>query len=81
MGGRLKLKQWPFELTLQTERETRSYPAMSDVFLEEDQVFVNAVLSGDASAIRSTYADAIKTMALTCAAEKSMSSGKPVRVS
>ena len=81
MGGRLKLNRWPFELSLQTEAETRTYPAMSDVFIDEDRAFVNAVLSGDASALRSTYADAIKTMALTCAAEKSMAGGKPVRVS
>ncbi len=51
---------------------------MPDVFAEEDRVFVNAVLSGDASAIKSPYADAIKTMALTCAAEESMASGEPV---
>jgi predicted dehydrogenase len=80
MGGRLKLNRWPFELTLQTQEETLSYPAISDVFMEEDQVFVKAVLSGDGSAIKSSYADAFKTMAVTCAAEKSMSSGKPVRV-
>ena len=81
MGGRLKLSRWPFELTLQTPEETRSYPATSDVFAEEDRVFVNALLSGDASAIKSTYADAFKTMALTCAAEESMAGGQPVRMS
>jgi myo-inositol 2-dehydrogenase/D-chiro-inositol 1-dehydrogenase len=80
-GGRLKLNRWPFELSLQTPEETRSYPAAPDVFAEEDRVFVGALLSGDASAIRSTYADAFKTMALTCAAEESMATQGPVRVS
>ncbi len=81
MGGRMRLAGWPFELTLKTPEETCTYPAMPDVFAEEDRVFVNAVLSGDASAIRSPYADALKTMALTCAAEESMASGEPVRIS
>ncbi len=79
MGGRVELSGWPFELTLQTPEETRTYPAAPDVFAEEDRVFVDAVLSGDASGIRSPYADAIKTIALTCAAEESMASGEPVR--
>lgn len=81
MGGRLKLNRWPFELTLQTPEESRSYPATSDVFAREDRVFVDALLGGDASGIRSTYADAFRTMALTCAAEESLSSGEPVRIS
>jgi len=81
LGGRLKLNRWPFELVMETPDETRSYPPEREVFIEEDRVFINAVLSGDASAIRSTYADALKTMAVTCAAEESMSSGEPVRVS
>jgi len=80
MGGRMRLARWPFELTLQTPEETCNYPAMPDVFAGEDRVFVNAVLSGDASAIKSPYADAIRTMALTCAAEESMASGEPVQV-
>ncbi len=81
MGGRFRLSRWPFELTLQTPEETHTYSPMPDVFAEEDRVFVDAVLSGDASAIKSPYADAIKTMALTCAAEESMASGEPVTVS
>jgi myo-inositol 2-dehydrogenase/D-chiro-inositol 1-dehydrogenase len=81
MGGRMRLAGWPFELTLRTAEEACTYPAMTDVFAEEDRVFVAAVLSGDSSAIKSPYADAFKTMTLTCAAEQSMASGEPVRVS
>ena len=38
-----------------------------DPYLTEDQVFIDAVRSGDASGIRSTYADAFKTYELTWA--------------
>ena len=38
-----------------------------DPYLTEDQVFIDTVRSGDASGIRSTYADAFKTYELTWA--------------
>jgi len=41
-----------------------------------DRVFVDAVKSGDGSKIRSPYSDAIKTLALTLAMNKSGKSGK-----
>lgn len=47
-------------------------------YLEEDQVFLRAVQTGDASAIRSPYADAVKTLAVTLAANESAQTGKPV---
>jgi hypothetical protein len=39
--------------------------AGDDPYLVEDRVFVNAVRTGDAALIRSSYADAFKTFALT----------------
>jgi len=45
-----------------------------------DRTFVEAVLSGDASAIRSPYSDAVRTLAFTLACNKSMDSGLPVNV-
>lgn len=50
-------------------------------YLEEDQVFIRAVQTGDRSAIRSPYADAVKTLAVTLAANESAVTGRPVRLS
>lgn len=44
-----------------------------------DEVFVNAVQSGDGSAIRSTVSDGVKTLALTLAMNQSAREGQPVR--
>ena len=45
-----------------------------------DQVFVEAVRTGDGSAILSTYDDAVKTLAITLAANDSARDGQPKRV-
>jgi myo-inositol 2-dehydrogenase/D-chiro-inositol 1-dehydrogenase len=42
------------------------------------EVFVEAVRAGDASAIRSDYADAVQTFALTCAVQASIDRGEAV---
>jgi hypothetical protein len=41
---------------------------------------VDAVLTGDASKIHSPYTDAVKTLALTLACNRSMAEGKPVQL-
>ena len=45
-----------------------------------DRTFVDAVLTGDGSKIRSPYADAVKTMEFVMACNKSMETGKPVKI-
>ncbi len=45
-----------------------------------DRTFVDAVLSGDPSQIRSPYADAVRTMEFVMACNKSIETGLPVRV-
>ncbi len=45
-----------------------------------DRTFVDAVLTGDPSKIRSPYADAYKSVAFTLACNKSMETGLPVKV-
>ena len=45
-----------------------------------DRTFVDAVLSGDASRIRSPYADAVRSLAFTLACNQSMDTGMPVHV-
>lgn len=45
-----------------------------------DRTFVDAVLTGDASKIRSPYEDAVRTLAFTLACNQSMDTGLPVNV-
>lgn len=45
-----------------------------------DRTFVDAVLTGDPSKIRSPYADAVRTMEFVMACNRSMETGLPVRV-
>lgn len=52
----------------------------NDFGLLEDQVFVEAVMKKDGTKIRSSYSDAIKTLAVTLAVNESIASGKPVEV-
>jgi len=45
-----------------------------------DKTFIDAVISGDPSKIRSPYADAVKTLAFVLACNESMETGKAVKV-
>ncbi len=51
-----------------------------NAMLEENRAFIEAVKTGDASGIRSTYDDAVKTLATTLACNESAETGKPVTV-
>lgn len=44
------------------------------------KTFINAVKTGDGSKLKSTYADAVKSLAVVLAANESMKSGEAVRV-
>lgn len=46
----------------------------------EDQIFVEAVKTGDASRIRSTYDDAVKSLEVTLAVNQSIASGEVVHL-
>lgn len=45
-----------------------------------DRTFVDAVISGDASKIRSPYSDAMRSLAFTLSCNRSMDTGLPVKV-
>jgi len=49
-------------------------------YLDEDRTFLEAVRSGDSSGIRSSYADATKTLEVTLAANRSIREGKPIKL-
>lgn len=50
------------------------------IFAIEDAVFLEAVRTGSPAAIRSNYADALRTLELTLAANESMVTGRPVPI-
>lgn len=45
-----------------------------------DRTFIDAVITGDASKIRSPYADAVKSLAFVLACNESMKTGMPVKI-
>ncbi len=51
-----------------------------DAGLRCDRTFIEAVLTGDGSKIRSTYADAYKTLAFALACNESMATGKSIKI-
>jgi predicted dehydrogenase len=71
---------WGMALVAATEkgREER-VEAQDDIFEIEDRAFMRAVAEKDPTPIRSPYADAARTLAVTLAANESMDTGKPVR--
>jgi len=63
-------------LTVRRQGEVRELSFGDNPYLAEDQAFIGAAAGGDASAIRSTYADALETLRVTLAANESMETGK-----
>ena len=58
-------------LRIRTPQGTEEIKAGVNMYHEEDKAFIDAVKSGDRSLIRSPYADAVKTLEITLAAEVS----------
>jgi predicted dehydrogenase len=58
--------------------ETREIRSQDDAILLADQAFVRSVEKGRPSGIRSSYADAVKTLAVTLAANESAERGERV---
>ncbi len=67
-------------LKVQTPLRTEEVQPAVNPYMVEDQAFVQAVKSGDPSGILSTYADALRTLAVTLAASESIETGKVVQV-
>lgn len=59
--------------------KTTEYRASTPVYAEEDRAFIDAVSNGKRGRIRSTYADALKTLLVTLAANDSIASGLPAK--
>jgi myo-inositol 2-dehydrogenase / D-chiro-inositol 1-dehydrogenase len=56
------------------------YPTRDNPYQREDRIFLDAIRTGDRAAIRSTYADGLKSLAATLAANESYQTGQPVKV-
>jgi myo-inositol 2-dehydrogenase / D-chiro-inositol 1-dehydrogenase len=56
------------------------YPTRDNPYQREDRIFLEAIRTGDRAAIRSTYADGLKSLAATLAANESYQTGQPVKV-
>lgn len=63
-----------------SEGEKVTYHEEGDAGVLCDRTFVEAVISGDGSKIRSPYADALRSVEFTLACNESMVTGKPVRL-
>lgn len=88
-GGRVGLdvygRDWavklsPNRLEVSEPGRTEIMEGGRDPYLEEDRVFLEAVRTGDSSGIRSSYEDAVKTLKVTLAANRSVAEGRPVRI-
>ena len=66
-------------LTVVEPDKTTEYRASTPVYAEEDLAFIEAVANGKRGRIRSTYPDALKTLLVTLAANKSIASGLPAK--
>ena len=65
-------------VTFFTENETRDVKRCNDQTYDLDRAFITAIETGDASLIRSPYADAIKSLKMCFAANESMETGKVI---
>lgn len=80
---RIVLSGWSLEGTVYSEEEkAEKVPVEENIFAVQNRTFLDAVASGDPSGIRSSYADAMKTLATTLAANESARNrnGAPVKV-
>lgn len=74
---------WEHTVTIRRagEAEGGVIKGEDNIFRIEDEIFLNAVRTGDASAIKSTYPDAAKTALLTVAANESIAAGgQPIKL-
>ncbi len=72
---------WEHSVTIRRKGEdAQEIKGEDNIFGIEDAAFVQAVRDGDANLVRSTYPDAVKTLAISVAANESIATGRPVPV-
>ena len=65
-------------LVIRTAAETRDIPRKVDQTMLLDRAFIDAVRAGDPGAVRSPYADGLKSLELGFAANRSMETGQAI---
>lgn len=72
---------WEHSVTIRRKgEEAQEIKGEDNIFGIEDAAFVQAVRDGDASLVKSDYPDAVKTLAVSIAANESIATGRPVSV-
>lgn len=72
---------WEHSVKIKTKgQEPEEIKGEDNIFAIEDAAFVQAVRAKDPSGVLSTYPDALKTLAISVAANESIATGKPVAV-
>jgi predicted dehydrogenase len=75
-----RLEVWGTTLKVVSPGKTEEFRGTANTMMSQDQAFVEAVVRRDPARVRSPYADAAKTLAVTLAAEESARTGRPVDV-
>ncbi|NMO97343.1 Gfo/Idh/MocA family protein [Paenibacillus lemnae] len=68
------------KLIVKEKGKLMEYRNAGNPYQRENEAFIHAVRTGDASGILSTYEDAVKTMEITYAALRSAETGMPVKL-
>jgi len=72
---------WKHDLRILREgQEPTEVPGEDDIFAVEDEAFIDAVLNDDPSRILCPYSEGLKTLEVTLAANRSMETGRPVKI-
>lgn len=78
-GHAAKFTDWAHHVQILSGNGTEEIKGdIDDIFPTEDRAFINAVKSGDASGLKSTYRDGVNTTLVCLAANESYATGKPV---
>ena len=68
------------DLKIMKPGHTETFSGGVNAVLEENKAFMEAIRNGDRSLIRSSYEDAVRTLAVTLACNESAQTGRPVEV-
>jgi len=80
LGRDLRIDCEARRLRIERSRQVQEFTPEGDPYLRASQTFVEAVATGDTAGIRSTYADGLKTVQVTLAANHAMQTGQIIRL-
>jgi myo-inositol 2-dehydrogenase/D-chiro-inositol 1-dehydrogenase len=80
LGRDLRVDCEAGKLRIERLRQVQEFIPEGDPYLRASQAFLEAVATGDGTGIRSTYADGLRTVQVTLAANHAMRTGQTVRL-